>query len=124
MEGRLDQMRRHRFVTSWVLDIPDLGTDNTVVRAVLNGWQLTGIVQYQSGSPYTITSGADISRDGIDGDRAKTTGVSLDRPAGSDQTVWFNPAALRRAMSAHSAPSVKASTPDPARIAGTWGYSR
>ena len=94
VEGRLDQMRRHRFVTSWVLDIPDLGTDNTVVRAVLNGWQLTGIVQYQSGSPYTITSGADISRDGIDGDRAKTTGTSPDPPAGSDQTVWFNPAAF------------------------------
>ena len=43
VEGRLGQMRRHRFVTSWVLDIPDLGTDNTLVRAVVNGWQITGI---------------------------------------------------------------------------------
>src|SRR5687767_5005320 len=94
VEGRLDQMRRHRFVTSWVLDIPDLGTSNVLAQAVLNGWQLTGIVQYQSGSPFTITSGADISRDGIDNDRAKTTGISLDPPAGSDQTVWFNPAAF------------------------------
>jgi hypothetical protein len=94
VEGPLDEMRRHRFVTSWVLDVPDLETTNAAVRAVLNGWQVTGIVQYQTGAPYTITTGTDISRDGIGGDRAKTTGVSLDPPAGADQTVWFNPAAF------------------------------
>jgi hypothetical protein len=92
--GPLDQMRKHRFVTSWVFEVPDVGTDNPVVRAALNGWQLTGIVQFQTGAPFTITSGTDISRDGIGGDRAKTTGVSMDPPAGSDQTVWFNPAAF------------------------------
>jgi len=91
--GPLDEMRRHRFVTSWVLDIPDV-TGNAVTRAVLNDWQVTGIVQYQSGQPYTITTGNDISRDGIGGDRGKTTGVSMDPPDGSDQTVWFNPAAF------------------------------
>ena len=91
--GPSDQMRRHVFVTSWVLELPGLPTDH-VLRAVLNGWQLTGIMQYQSGQPYTVTSGTDISRDGIGGDRAKTTGMSLDPPAGSEKTVWFNPAAF------------------------------
>ena len=90
-------MRRHRFVTSWVLEVPDVGTDNVVARAALNGWQVTGILQYQSGQPYTITTGNDISRDGIGGDRGKTTGVSMDPPDGSDQTVWFNPAAFAAA---------------------------
>jgi hypothetical protein len=92
--GPLDEMRRHRFVTSWVLDIPDLTGGNAVTRAALNGWQLTGILQYQSGQPYTITTGNDISRDGIANDRGKTTGVSMAPPEGSDQTVWFNPAAF------------------------------
>jgi hypothetical protein len=92
--GPLDQMRRHRFVTSWVYEIPEWGTGNRVARAALNGWQLTGIIQYQTGSPHTITTGTDISRDGIGGDRAKTTGVSMEPLAGSDQTVWFNPAAF------------------------------
>jgi hypothetical protein len=91
--GPLDQMRRHRFVTSWVYEIPQLN-GNQVVRAALNGWQVTGIIQFQTGSPYTITTGTDISRDGIGGDRAKTTGVSMDPVAGSDQTIWFNPAAF------------------------------
>jgi hypothetical protein len=94
VEGPLDEMRRHRFVTSWVFDVPDVGTENVVARAALNGWQLTGILQYQSGAPFTITSGTDISRDGIGNDRAKTTGVSMDPPEGSDRTVWFNRAAF------------------------------
>jgi hypothetical protein len=97
VDGPLDEMRRHRFVTSWVLEIPEMATSNAVTQAVLNGWQVTGIVQYQSGQPYTVTTGNDTSRDGIGGDRAKTTGVSLDPLAGSDQTVWFNPAAFAAA---------------------------
>jgi hypothetical protein len=95
--GPLDEMRRHRFVTSWVLEVPEMATDNAVTQAVVNGWQVTGIVQYQSGQPYTVTTGNDTSRDGIGGDRAKTTGVSTDPLAGSDQTVWFNPAAFAAA---------------------------
>ena len=92
--GPQDEMRRHRFVTSWVLEVPDMQTDNVVAKAALNGWQVTGILQFQSGAPYTITTGNDISRDGIGGDRAKTTGVSMDPPEGSDRTVWFNRAAF------------------------------
>jgi hypothetical protein len=38
VEGPLDQMRRHRFVTSWVYEIPEWGTGNRVARAALNGW--------------------------------------------------------------------------------------
>jgi len=92
--GPLDQMRRHRFVTSWVYELPTLTSGHQVARAVVNGWQVTGIVQFQTGQPYTITSGTDISRDGIGGDRGKTTSVNPDPETGADQTVWFNPAAF------------------------------
>jgi hypothetical protein len=95
--GPLDEMRRHRFVTSWVFEVPDVATGNALAQAALNGWQVTGVIQYQSGQPYTVTTGNDTSRDGIGGDRAKTTGVSLDPLEGSDQTVWFNPAAFAAA---------------------------
>ena len=40
---------------------------------------------------------------GLGGDRAKLTGVSVEPPAGSDQTIWFNGAAFTAAD------------------AGTWG---
>ena len=121
VEGRLGQMRRHRFVTSWVLDIPDLATDNTLVRTVVNGWQVTGIVQFQSGQPYTITTGSDISRDGIGGDRAKdnrrqpaTRRPVQIRQCGSTARL------LRQAISAPSVPWAWAPTSGPAPHPGTW----
>jgi hypothetical protein len=92
--GPLDQDRRHRFVASWVWDLPGVSAKGGFLKHVLSGWQVSGIFQYQSGAPYTVISGRDNSLDGIANDRAKRTGASTDPPAGSDQTVWFNPAAF------------------------------
>src|SRR5262249_39245625 len=86
--------RRQRFVLSYVWDLPKIPVDSRFVRGLFHGWQATGIGQYQTGAPYTVTSGLDNSRTGIQRDRAKLTGVSLDPPAGSDKTVWFNKAAF------------------------------
>jgi hypothetical protein len=90
--GRLNTMRRHRFVTSWVYELP--GPDSGAAGAVLGGWEVSGIYQWQSGQPYTIESGRDNAGWGLGDNRAIRTGVSMDPPAGSDQTVWFNPAAF------------------------------
>ena len=85
---------RHRFVVSWVWDLPKARTDNHFLKVLLHGWQVTGIGQYQSGGPYTVSSGRDNSQTGIGRDRAKMTGIGMDPPAGADKTVWFNPAAF------------------------------
>jgi hypothetical protein len=90
--GPLDQDHRHRFTTSWVWDIP--GANEGPMRFVLGGWQWTGVMQYQTGRPYTVTSGTDNSLDGIGNDRAKLTGAPVEPPSGSAQTVWFNAAAF------------------------------
>jgi len=92
--GPLDQDRRHRFVASWVWDLPGVPTRSGLVKTVLHGWQVSGIVQYQSGAPFTISSGRDNSLDGLGNDRAKFTGASMTPLEGSDKTVWFNPAAF------------------------------
>ena len=78
MRGRMPDMRRHRFVTSWVYDIP--GVSNAVLNHVVGGWQVTGIYQWQSGKPYTIVSGADNSGWGLGGNnnRAIRTGQPLE----------------------------------------------
>jgi hypothetical protein len=55
----------HRFVFSPVYE---LGTftrsDNAVLRALLSDYTFSGIMQLQSGFPYTATVGADLNRDG------------------------------------------------------------
>jgi carboxypeptidase family protein len=90
--GRLGDMRRHRFVTSWVYDVP--GPTQGALNHVIGGWQLTGIFQWQSGAPYTIESGVDNAGWGLGSNRAIRTGEPLEPPAGSNKTVWFNPAAF------------------------------
>jgi len=91
--GPLDQDHRHRFTTSWVWDLPG-GNMEGPMKHVIGGWQWTGVMQFQTGRPFTVTSGRDNSLDGIGNDRAKLTGVSVDPPSGSLQTVWFNGAAF------------------------------
>jgi hypothetical protein len=91
--GPLDQDHRHRFTTSWVLDLPGANMEGPM-KFVIGGWQWTGVMQFQTGRPYNVTSGTDNSLDGLGGDRAKLTGQPLEPASGSAQTVWFNPAAF------------------------------
>ena len=58
--------RRQRFVVSYVWEIPKAPVDNRFLRGALHGWQATGIGQYQTGAPFTVTSGRDNSLTGID----------------------------------------------------------
>ena len=94
MYGPLEFDHRHRIVASWVWNLPGISTNNGFLRGFLNGWQASGIGQYQTGSPYSVLSGRDNSLTGINRDKAKLTGVSPTPLAGSDKTVWFNPAAF------------------------------
>jgi hypothetical protein len=94
--GRLSDMRRHRFVTSWVYDIP--GPTTGALSHAIGGWQVTGIYQWQSGQPYTITSGVDNAGWGLGDNRAIRTGQPLEVPDSLTCTapckIWFNPAAF------------------------------
>ena len=85
---------KNRLVTSFVWDIPS-GTLSGFAKRGLGGWELSGIQQYQSGAPLTITSGKDNSLTGLGQDRPIPTGISPNRPAGADPVLeWFNRAAF------------------------------
>ncbi|HZS04376.1 MAG TPA: carboxypeptidase regulatory-like domain-containing protein [Blastocatellia bacterium] len=60
----------HRFVASYVWQLPKLGGANGLVRGVLGDWQLSGLVSAQTGRPITILSGVNNSGTGIGQDRA------------------------------------------------------
>jgi len=96
MWGPLDQDHRHRFTTSWVWDLPGQNLGGPL-RWVIGGWQWSGVMQYQTGRPFTVTSGTDNSLDGIGNDRAKLTGADYNAVPTTpcSNCVWyFNPAAF------------------------------
>jgi hypothetical protein len=52
--GLSDFDRRHRFVQSFVYDLPRVQTDSGVARALLNNWELAGILTLQTGLPFSV----------------------------------------------------------------------
>lgn len=52
--GPSDFDRRHRFVTSFVYDLPKLVSDSNSANFLLNNWQLNGILTLQTGTPFSI----------------------------------------------------------------------
>jgi hypothetical protein len=60
-----DYHRKHRFTAGYVWDVPVLRGRNDPAGKVLGGWQLNGIVVFQSGAPFTIVNGQDRNGDGV-----------------------------------------------------------
>lgn len=59
---------RHRFVLSGVWDLNYFGSLPALPKAILEGWQISGILNAQGGQPYTahVTgTGNDLNNDGI-----------------------------------------------------------
>ena len=48
--------RRHMFTSSFVWDIPFANKSNKLVKAILGGWQVSGIFVAQSGTPINFTA--------------------------------------------------------------------
>lgn len=51
--------RPHRFVIHYLYEIPWFSSSPAALRQVFGGWQISGFTEYQSGQPFTITTGVD-----------------------------------------------------------------
>jgi hypothetical protein len=86
--GLSDFFHKHRFVTSWIWELPHLNRQDRIMRAILGGWNVNGVFSYQTGAPFTITSGQDNSFSGLGTDRADLAGDW--RVANPGPAAWFN----------------------------------
>lgn len=87
--------RRHRLVASWLWEIPG-HPGHAMLDAVIGGWALSGIWSWQTGLPFTVTSGVDNARTGTGGQRGDIVGNPvLDQDRAKSETVarWFDPTA-------------------------------
>jgi hypothetical protein len=84
---------RHRLVVSYVWDLPFTQNLHGVARAVLGGWQLGGIVNLQTGSPFRISQSADTqNNDSVGSARPNLVPGQRARLPSSDRdpSRWFN----------------------------------
>ena len=91
---------RHRFVLSYLYELPFFKGSTGATSYLLEGWRLTGIVTLQSGYPFTVIDSSDPNIDGLtDNDRTDlvgdpTTGTCNNGfPVGTPE-CWFNTTAF------------------------------
>lgn len=98
-DGLANQDVPNAFFFSGVGELPKLHSAQGVVRAITNGWSLSGIITWANGQPFTIASGQDNSRSGVGLDRADIVpGAALtlshDRPRSQLLSQYFNTSAF------------------------------
>ena len=84
---------RHVLTAGFTYNLPARGTSRWG-----DGWQINTIATFQSGSPFTITTGTDASGTGVRSDRPNLVGdpyAGVVQPTTTPLSVqWFNPAAF------------------------------
>jgi hypothetical protein len=86
----------NNFTLNGLWSLPKLQSTNAIVRGVLGGWGLTGILTWRSGTPFTIISGQDRSLSGVGLDRADLAGDPYLPGRTTAQTIseYFNTGAF------------------------------
>lgn len=94
---------RHRFVMSYIYELPFFKQSTGLAHHVLGGWKFSGITSLQSGHPFTVTDSSDPNRD-MD-TVADRTNLLRDPNLPSDQRTvqrWFDTTAFRRFTTAQA----------------------
>lgn len=94
--GPSDFNHTHVFAFSGLWQIPGRPA-NAVVRTLISGWQLSGILQMSSGEPIPLYSDVDNSSSGVGMDRPDLIGnpyLPGGRSRGQKVAEWLNPAAF------------------------------
>lgn len=69
--GRSALDLNHKFVLSWIYEVPNLHTESGILKTLLHGWQWSGTYLAQTGQPVTPLSAVDSNFNGdAAGDRA------------------------------------------------------
>jgi hypothetical protein len=97
--GPSDFDHTHRFVSSFVWELPEFSGSRGFLHHAFGGWQYSGLVAAQTGRPFTVLEGGEISGTGLGQDRgaliAGVTPYSNTSCGATPSCVsWLNPAAF------------------------------
>jgi hypothetical protein len=99
--GISDNDRTHVINFHYLYELPFWRNQDTVLKKVLGGWQVSGVTAFQSGKPLTVWRGDDIAGVGettpqpwnLVGD-PHVSNPQFSQGVSKDQNFWFNPAAF------------------------------
>ena len=99
--GISDNDRTHVINFHYLYELPYGRSQDTTLKKILGGWQVSGVTFFQSGRPLTIWRGDDIAGVGestpqpwnLVGD-PHVADPQFSQGVGKDQNFWFNPAAF------------------------------
>ncbi len=98
-KGPSDFDLTHRFVTTYIWELPRLAGATPIVRRLFGDWETNGSVALESGRWFSVVSGRDNSQSGVNGDRADVVGdphLDTGRPRGEQVLRYFNTDAFRQ----------------------------
>jgi hypothetical protein len=102
---------RQQAVVNFIYEIPFLKNQNTTVSKIAGGWQISGVTQFQTGTPGTIATGDDFAGVGT-GSGSQIWNLSgpinYDRnfaAATSAASYWFNPGVTNGAQTLATRPA-------------------
>ncbi len=58
---------RHILILNWIYQLPFLRGDQTLKGKLLGGWQISGVTQFQTGTPFSVATGDDFAGVGTGG---------------------------------------------------------
>jgi hypothetical protein len=103
---------RHVAVINFIYELPFLRDQRGVHGKALGGWQVTGVVQFQTGTPLTVGRSVDYAGIGItefqpwnvNGDASLSRGERAFSQAASDSNFWFRTTSGSSAIFTQPAP--------------------
>lgn len=73
-KGSSDHDLRHRLVTHFIWRVPFVHMANRYTRRLLSGWEVSGILSFQTGQPFSLRDSRVPDRDIADNTRPRVTG--------------------------------------------------
>jgi outer membrane receptor protein involved in Fe transport len=95
--GLSDFFAKHIASLSWIWDLPRLASVNPMVRGMVGGWQINGLITARSGRPFNVTTGTDNALSGTPNQRPNVVGehrLPNDRSKNDRILAWFDRAAF------------------------------
>lgn len=90
---------RHIWVINYIYQLPFFKNSGRALKAIAGGWQISGVTQFQTGTPLTVATGDDFAGVGpgsgsqiwnVVGDPQLSNGDKKFSQGSADSNYWFN----------------------------------